>query len=137
MLENYFKTKGPAGFHGITKTQNGIKFSFINSTMLQNMDLIQIFFGPKLFIHALWSNDDSRHLYRTFNILVFSKPFLNVSISAYARSCICLFNKSLLSSHSHLCQESCQVWRLCAPFVLCLIIILAYSQDSMAFPYLK
>lgn len=34
MLENYFKTKGPAGFHGITKTQNGIKFSFINSTML-------------------------------------------------------------------------------------------------------
>lgn len=32
MLEKYFKTKGPAGFHSKTRMPNGITFLFINCT---------------------------------------------------------------------------------------------------------
>lgn len=33
MLGKYFKTQGPAGFHGSTRAQNGITFSFISYAM--------------------------------------------------------------------------------------------------------
>lgn len=58
------------------------------------MDPIPIFFGPaELYIRALWSNDDSRHLGGTFNTPVFGKSFLNIRTSASAHSFMCSFNK--------------------------------------------
>lgn len=73
MLGKYFKTKKPAGFYSITRTQNGIKISLINYALECGL-YRNFFFGPdEIFIHVLWSNDDSRHLCGTFDAQVFSR----------------------------------------------------------------